>query len=84
MLERARRNGYAEIRDANVLGASGVAAPVFGPRGEVLAGLGIGAPTSRYRKIRKRLTGIVVEEAAALSRRMAGGITVGQAFHPPE
>jgi len=68
MLERARQVGFAEVKDANLLGASGVAAPVFGPRGEVLAALSIGAPTSRYAKARKQLAGIVVEKAAALSR----------------
>ena len=70
MLDRARRCGYAEVQDANVIGASGVAAPVFGGRGEVLAGLSIGVPTSRYKKIAKRLTEIVVDEAATLSKRM--------------
>lgn len=68
MIERARHSGFAEIRNANLIGASGVAAPVFGPRGDVLAGLSIGAPTSRYIKSRKRLADIVITEAAALSR----------------
>lgn len=68
MIERARHAGFAEVRNANLIGASGVAAPVFGPRREVLAGLSIGAPTSRYIKSRKQLTEIVVAEAAALSR----------------
>ena len=68
MIERARQMGYAEMRNANLLGASGVAAPIFGPRGEVLAALSIGAPTSRYGKIRRRLAETVVAEAAALSR----------------
>lgn len=68
MLERARQSGFAEVKDANILGASGVAAPVFGPRGEVVAAISIGAPTARYAKARKQLTGIVIEKAAALSR----------------
>ncbi len=68
MLERARQNGFAEVKDANLLGASGVAAPVFGPRGEVLAALSIGAPTSRYAKARKQLAKVVVAEALSLSR----------------
>jgi len=68
MLDRARQIGFAEVKDVNLLGVSGVAAPVFGPRGEVLAALSIGAPTSRYTKARKKLAGIVVAKAAALSR----------------
>lgn len=75
MIERARRNGYAEIKDANVLGASGVAAPVLGPRGDVVAALSLGAPTSRYVKTRNRLIEIVVSEAAALSRQVSGNRT---------
>jgi IclR family pca regulon transcriptional regulator len=72
MLDRARQVGFAEVKDSNILGASGVAAPVFGPAGEVLAGLSIGAPTSRYAKARKQLAGIVVTEAAAISRLFLG------------
>jgi IclR family transcriptional regulator, pca regulon regulatory protein len=68
MLDRARQLGFAEVKDANLLGASGVAAPVFGPRGEVLAGLSIGAPTSRYAVARKQLAKIVAAKAATLSR----------------
>jgi DNA-binding IclR family transcriptional regulator len=72
MLDRARRQGYAELQDANVMGASGVSAPVFGPGGEVIAGISIGAPTTRYKQMRRQLIGIVVEEVAALSKRMSG------------
>jgi DNA-binding IclR family transcriptional regulator len=69
MLERARQVGFAEVKDANILGASGVAAPIFGPRGDVIAALSIGAPTSRYAKGRRQLAEIVVSNAAAISRR---------------
>jgi DNA-binding IclR family transcriptional regulator len=68
MLERARQSGFAEVKDANLLGASGVAAPVFGPRNEVLAAISIGAPSARYAKESKQLAGIVSDKAAALSR----------------
>jgi DNA-binding IclR family transcriptional regulator len=70
-LERARRSGFAEVRDANVLGASGIAAPVFGARGEVLGALSIGAPTTRYERARKRMAEIVTSEAKALSQLFA-------------
>jgi DNA-binding IclR family transcriptional regulator len=68
MLDRAKQLGFAEIKDSNVIGASGIAAPVFGPSGEVIAALSIGAPTSRYVEARKQLAEIVVTRAAALSR----------------
>jgi DNA-binding IclR family transcriptional regulator len=67
-LDRARRNGFAEVKDSNVLGASGIAAPVFGPWGEVLGAVSIGAPTPRYERARKRVADIVVAEAKALSQ----------------
>lgn len=70
-LEQSRRSGFAEVRDANVLGASGIAAPVFGARGEVLGALSIGAPTSRYELTRKRMAEIVTSEAKALSQLFA-------------
>jgi DNA-binding IclR family transcriptional regulator len=70
-LERAKRFGFAEVKDANVLGASGIAAPVFGGGGEVLGALSIGAPTSRFEKARKRMAEIVVTEARVLSQLFA-------------
>jgi len=67
MLIRTRRSGFAEVKDSNVLGASGIAAPVFGARGEVLGALSIGAPTARYERAQKRVAEIVVAQARALS-----------------
>jgi DNA-binding IclR family transcriptional regulator len=72
-LERTRRTGYAEVKDANVMGASGIAAPVFGARREVLGALSIGAPTGRYERARKRIAEIVVAEAEALSQQFLVG-----------
>ena len=67
VLRHARENGYAEVRDANVEGASGVSAPIFGPGGEVIAGLNLGAPSSRYDANRDKLIRIVCREAASIS-----------------
>lgn len=72
-LQRARRSGFAEVRDSNVLGASGIAAPVFGAQGQVLGALSIGAPTARYERVRKRMAEIVVTEAKALSQLLVVG-----------
>jgi IclR family acetate operon transcriptional repressor len=71
ILDRARQLGFAEVKDANILGASGVAAPIFGPRGDVVAALSIGAPSTRYAKARRSLAEIVVTRAAAISRRLS-------------
>lgn len=67
LIARARRQGFAELRDTNVAGVSGVAAPVFGRGGEVIAALNLGAPSWRFPKVRARLIGIVIKRAAELS-----------------
>jgi len=73
MLARIRVQGYAEVRNANVNGASGVSAPIFGPDAEVLAGLNLGSPSSRYAKARTRMIREVVEAAGELSRQLSLG-----------
>ena len=73
MLARIRAQGYAEVRNANVNGASGVSAPIFGPNAEVLAGLNLGSPSSRYAKARTRMIREVDEAAGQLSRQLSLG-----------
>jgi DNA-binding IclR family transcriptional regulator len=51
-----RRQGYAVTRDTNAIGASGVAAPILGPRGNVLAALNVTTPTARFDAGRERAT----------------------------
>jgi DNA-binding IclR family transcriptional regulator len=70
LVQQARKNGFAEVRDANVEGAAGVSAPVFGAGGEVVAALNLGAPTWRYEESRKRLIEIVCKEAHALTNAL--------------
>lgn len=82
LLRQARTDGYVEVRDANVEGASGVSAPIFDSRGEVIAGLNLGAPTSRYERTRADLIRIVCREAALLTaslRSPAAAAAAGQA-----
>lgn len=71
-LQKARRDGYAEIRDARVSGASGVSAPIFGPGGEVIAGINLAAPSWRYSKIRPSLTSNVLSSARELTHVLGG------------
>lgn len=65
-----RQQGYAEVKDANVEGASGVSAPIFGPDGRVVAALNLGAPSWRYDGIRQQLIGIVCREAENITRAL--------------
>jgi DNA-binding IclR family transcriptional regulator len=47
-LKKVRRNGYAIGRSERIPGGAGVAVPVHGPRGEIVAALAISMPSSRY------------------------------------
>jgi IclR family acetate operon transcriptional repressor len=46
-LVRIRKRGYAVSRQEVVLGAGGVAAPIFDSTGQVIAGIGVSAPLQR-------------------------------------
>ena len=70
LLQRVRRQGYAELRDTNNTGVSGVSAPVFGPSGALVAGLNLGAPTQRFADARDRLVAIARREALELGARL--------------
>jgi DNA-binding IclR family transcriptional regulator len=70
ILRDGRRAGYVEVRDTNVKGASGVSAPIFAPGGEVIAGLNLGAPSSRYEQRREDLIRIVCAQAAHITRAL--------------
>jgi DNA-binding IclR family transcriptional regulator len=71
-LERVRRDGYATAADELEDGLSAIAAPVYGPTGEVVAALSVSGPTLRLtRKRVAELAPILVQEARALGERLA-------------
>ncbi|MBV7486365.1 IclR family transcriptional regulator [Bordetella sp. BOR01] len=72
LLADARRDGYAEVLDGHVEGASGVSAPIFDSGEAVVAALNIGAPTWRYERNRKLLIDIVCREARAVTALLRG------------
>lgn len=78
-LQRAREQGYAELCDAHIQGASGVAAPVFNGSERPVAALSLAAPTPRFVQRRMVLRKQLVAAAAALSRRLQAG-----ACHPEQ
>ena len=69
-----KKNGFVEVKDANLEGASGVAAPIFGPSGEVIAALNLGAPTWRYERARESLIRIVCREAAFITESLGAAV----------
>jgi DNA-binding IclR family transcriptional regulator len=68
-LEDARRTGIARTREELEVGLDAIAAPVFGPDGEVVAALDVSGPSHRLRE-RPGLDLLASEGAAELSRRL--------------
>jgi DNA-binding IclR family transcriptional regulator len=69
---RTRERGYAVTRDELEDGLSGVAAPVQGHRGDVVAALGVSGPTSRLDGRLEELGRNLGEHAAQLSALLRG------------
>ncbi|NKQ56992.1 IclR family transcriptional regulator [Amycolatopsis sp. K13G38] len=70
-LEQIRDAGYAASFEERDLGAASVSAPVYGLTGEVVAAIGIGAPTQRLAPADvPELAGLVLEAAQQASRRL--------------
>jgi DNA-binding IclR family transcriptional regulator len=70
-LAEIRRRGYAFSVDERFVGATGVAAPIFGVTGEVLAALGIAAPSSHLDAAKTlKVVELICGCAAEISRRM--------------
>jgi DNA-binding IclR family transcriptional regulator len=69
-LDRIRRAGLAVNVDERVVGAAGVAAPIYaGAR--VVAALNLSAPTPRFTSMRSKMTRAVLSGAAEISRLLA-------------
>lgn len=71
-LERIRREAIARTDGERVAGASGVAAPVFGAGGRVVAALLVAGPSERVKRNRARIEREVVAGARRLSRMLGG------------
>jgi len=48
VLRDVRERGYAFSQEERRLGGIGIAAPVFGPGGQVVAEVGVSVPTQRF------------------------------------
>lgn len=71
-LARTRERGWAVTVDELELGLTGVAAPVFGPHGEVVAALGISGPSPRLARRVDELGRHLLESAGRLSTLLRG------------
>jgi DNA-binding IclR family transcriptional regulator len=69
---RARRRGWAITTDELEVGLTGVAVPVHGPRGDVVAALGISGPTQRLEGRLDELGRRLLDHATQLSMLLRG------------
>lgn len=73
-LEQIRKQGWALAVDELIEGGSGAAAPIFGWNGRNIAALAITMPTVRFtRSVQKKTIPLLVEAAAAISRKLQEG-----------
>ncbi|MFC5219696.1 IclR family transcriptional regulator domain-containing protein [Streptomyces coerulescens] len=70
-LEEIRRSGFSASFEERDLGAASISAPVFGSSGELVAAVGIGAPTQRLTPADvAQLAPLVIEAGEEASRRL--------------
>jgi DNA-binding IclR family transcriptional regulator len=67
-----RRRGYAVTTDELEVGLTGIAVPVRGPRGEVVAALGVSGPTARLSVTAADVGRHLASQAAQLSTQLLG------------
>jgi len=77
-MARIRREGIARTSDERVTGASGLAVPVYGSGGNVVAALLIAGPSARMRANAKS-NERSLRWAAAECTRLSGGVPPVQA-----
>jgi DNA-binding IclR family transcriptional regulator len=70
-IEVVRKNGVALTVDERTEGASGIAAPVFGAGGVLVAGLSLAGPSPRMTAGRDRFVPLVRDAAAQISAALA-------------
>ncbi|MGW6402948.1 IclR family transcriptional regulator [Streptomyces sp. NPDC055134] len=81
-LEDIRRSGYSATFEERDAGAASISAPVFGSSGELVAAIGIGAPTQRLTPADvSRLAPFVVEAGEEASQSL--GYRPGSRLVPP-
>ena len=67
MLAKVRREGHV-VYSGSVEGATAIAAPVFGPQGQVAASVSVAGPASRIADRQARFVNNVLETGRAMSQ----------------
>lgn len=71
VLAQVRARGYAEAERSNVLHSAGVAAPIRGADGRVIAGIAVIAPADRFGVLRRKAVSAVKAAAEEISDGLA-------------
>ncbi len=74
-LDAIKRDGYAYNRSVLMDGASGLAAPIFGPDGNAIAAVNIVAPSPRFDQNRDHIRDEVVSVARTITRLITPGVS---------
>ena len=70
-LECIRSTGIATALDERIRGASGIAAPILTPDGQLVAGIALIGPSARVARCIEAYTAKVIDEARALTHLVA-------------
>lgn len=74
-LGQIRRQGYALARGQRIPGSVGIAAPIWGPEGRVVASLGLTVPEQRFDTSREgELAPLVVQFAQRIAEQQGGSV----------
>jgi IclR family acetate operon transcriptional repressor len=85
VLADVRSRGYAFSQEERRLGGIGIAAPVFGPAGQVVGEVGLSVPTQRFAaEDEQRLASLVVDCAARISTELGGTASPSASVAPAE
>ncbi|AUS77342.1 transcriptional regulator [Actinoalloteichus sp. AHMU CJ021] len=79
-VEQTRANGYAVTHGERENGVSGIAAPILGGEGHLIAALALGGPTTRFTP--ERVSRLVTAVTAAA--HWISGLRLAATFPPPE
>ena len=82
-LSRVKKSGIARTKNERIPGASGIAAPIFGSDGSVVAALLIAGPTERMQNHSKTNEKILRRAAAECSRLVSGHRQTEGCAEPP-
>lgn len=82
-LARVQERGYAESHEETDLGAWGVATPIYGRTGEVVAAIGVAGPTSRFTdELRQRAVVLCRQASGRISTLLSTGVKSREKAQP--